>query len=255
MMAGYTHGIVTFLDMLGFGAIVENGAPPDEILAMLEAVKKAAFQDADAKRILRIEYLCISDCMIRSLEISHPQKVPAPELQQELLDLVHMQCELIWKGYPVRGAVTHGKIYFKGRTLFGPAYQKAYVLEQQAAAPRIVIDDNVIGDFIGYPEGRGDLDFGNAREELHGQIRRDTDGKWFLDYLRSIQTEIEYDEDYYKLLVAHRDLIRNRMILHSGMPKILSKYQWMKTYHDAVVDEIREDWFAEGDLKREDVRV
>lgn len=254
-MAKYRHGIVTFLDLLGFAAAVNGGTSPDDILKMMKAVRKASHEDADTKKVVKIEYLCISDCMIRSLHLENPSKVTAPELQQELLDLVHMQCQLIWNGYPVRGAVTHGDIYFKGKTLFGPAYQKAYLLEKEANTPRIIVDPQVIADFIGYPEGRGDLTFGNAQEELHGQIRRDVDGQWFVDYLRSVQTETEYDEDYLKFLLAHRKLISERIKTHGHDSKVLSKYQWMRGYHNLVVGELADAWFDFCGVTRANVLV
>src|SRR5438552_33015 len=118
-MATYRHGLVSFIDLLGFGAIVDAGASPDTILRMLESVKRSSHVSVDTKRAIDLEYLCISDCLIRSLHLEHPEKTTAPELQQELLDLVHIQFELLAYGLPIRGAVVHGDVYFRGRTIFG----------------------------------------------------------------------------------------------------------------------------------------
>jgi len=253
-MAEYNHAIVTFVDLLGFGSAVDGGKPVNDILAMLQAVREEAHEDTETKKLVKIEYMCVSDCMIRALHLDDQQKVTAPELQQEMLQLVHMQCSLILKGFPVRGAVSHGPVYFKGRTLFGPAYQKAYKLERDVAkTPRIIVDKAVIDDFIGYPEAPGNMSHGDAKAELMSQIRKDTDGQWFLDYLRSFKNEVDYEADYYDFLVAHRTLIEQGLKAFSSSPCVCKKYEWMRTYHNEVVGELKDAFFPYNGAKREDL--
>jgi len=38
-------------------------------------------------------------------------------------------------------------------------------------------------------------------------------------------------------LELHRDLIRSGLKKYSALPKILKKYQWMESYHQAVLAE------------------
>jgi len=251
-MADYKHGIVTFLDLLGFANAVASGKPVIEILEMLNAVNEAAFEDSETKKLVQIEYMCVSDCMIRSLHLKDPAKVTAPELQQEMLQLCHMQCRLILQGFPVRGAVSHGPVYFTGRTLFGPAYQKAYILERDAAQfPRIIVDQAVVDDFVGYPEGKGDTSHGGAMNELRGQIRKDKDGMWFVDYLRSFRSELDSEVEYRDFLSAHRRLIADRLVAHAGSVGICQKYEWMRGYHNEVVQELPDAFFPFCSIKRE----
>ena len=255
-MVHYKHCIVTFLDLLGFAQMIGGGASPPVVLKMLRAVRKAAREDADTKNLLKIEYLCISDCMIRSLALNDRAHVTSPELQSELLQIMHMQVELLIQGFPVRGALTHGKVYFKGRTLFGPAYQEAYKIESQVAkVPRIVIDKVVLENFVGYPEGRGDLQWGNAQDELSSLIRRDNDGEWFIDYLRAMVTECESDEGYRDFLIHHRRLVLGRLAEHATNPDVHKKYVWMQIYHNRVVSEIPSKWFNAVGVSRTELVI
>jgi hypothetical protein len=248
---------VTFLDLLGFGQMIDAGIPPDEVLKMLREVRRVAHEDAETKKLVKIEYLCISDCMIRALQLENPRKVTSPELQSELLQLAHMQTELILRGYPVRGAVTHGSVYFKGRTLFGPAYQNAFRIESKVAKfPRIVADKCILTDFVGYPEGNGDSSYADADVEVKSLIRQDAaDGEWFIDYIKAMESEYDYAVEYAKFLVAHANFIRRRLVENAANSERLPKYKWMENYHNSTITEFPDKFFAVVGIPRSDLII
>ncbi len=233
-MAEYKHAIVSFIDLLGFSDTVKNSISPDEIITMLSIVKDRAKISTESKDMFGSEVMCVSDCIIRAEPLMHPQKVSAPESLMELLSLVHLQAELIHEGFPVRGAITHGRVYFKGRTLFGDAYQEAYKLEQKADVPRIIIDKKLVDDYVGYPEGGGDPEYANGLEELMRLISKDTDGQWFLDYLRAFESETGHESDYVQFVANHRDFIIRGLRNHDGT-SVVRKYEWMRQYHNSHV--------------------
>lgn len=255
-MAAYNHAIVTFIDLLGFARFVDAGARPDTILKVLNAVEEAAHVDDDTREIVGIDYLCISDCMIRCARLESSRLI-APDLQMELLSLCHLQHELLRQGFPIRGGITHGPVYMDGTKVFGPAYQRAYCLESRHAnVPRVIVDETLLKDFYGYPEGGGDITHGNALDEVMSLLRRDpTDALLFIDYLAALETEFEEDSDYHRFLIDHRNLIVGKMEEHRDDPRVLAKYEWLRRYHNDVVSDRPDVWLKALRVDRESLTV
>ena len=69
-------------------------------------------------------------------------------------------------------------------------------------------------------------------EYIHRLIRRDTDGRYFVDYLRAIESEYDYPESGYPtFLNFHKELIVNRSLkTFKNNRSIRAKYEWLKAY-------------------------
>ena len=251
----YSHCIVSFLDLLGFKEFVEKEKNPDKISAVLNLVERATEVDPKYKKDLGIECMCFSDSVIRCAKMDS-EALTAPDLLAELLALMHIQGELINQGIIVRGGVTHGPVYIDERRVFGPAYQRAYELESKwANYPRIMVDDAIIKDFAGYEEGKGDPKFAQADEDLMGLVRQDECRGWFLDYLRALSDEFEWEEQYAAFLCDHRDLIAAKLKAHAANTTVQLKYAWLAEYHNAWVQKLGKKFLKEVGTKREKLLV
>ncbi len=84
---------------------------------------------------------------------------------------------------------------------------------------------------------RPDMEKENLGSELDCLIRRDGPTT-YLDYLRACEIELnEPVQEYPMFLTLHRDLIRRGLTKHSTQPDILSKYQWLRDYHEQTLNE------------------
>jgi hypothetical protein len=255
-MSTYSHGIVTFMDLLGFKEFVNREPDADKINKVLDTVQKFVHVDKEEQQILGLRSIAVSDSVVRFALVDDPSHLPAPNLQLELLGLIHIQGELANQGILVRGGVTHGAVFIDGIRCFGPAYQRAYQLESEVATyPRIVVDQCVIDDYIGYPEGRGDRTFGGAEEEIMELLRRDDARTWYLDYLGAMSTEVEDNSVYIDFLGRHRDLILKNMKDNVGKDSVLRKYDWLAEYHNSVVNLLKDTVLAVYGVAKKDLLV
>ena len=125
----YRHGIVSFLDILGFATFVDHAeTTANDVYNILRQARENSHVDKKTTQILGIRNIAISDCMIRTAEIDEPlTQVLAPEILSEILALAYVQLgffEIARK--PIRGGITHGRCYQDDDNfVFGPAYQEA----------------------------------------------------------------------------------------------------------------------------------
>ena len=67
-------------------------------------------------------------------------------------------------------------------------------------------------------------------------IRRDSDGRYFVDYLRAISSEFDNPiPDYLKFLNMHGNLIKIGLRRFKSDKRVLEKYEWLKSYHNLTV--------------------
>jgi hypothetical protein len=69
--------------------------------------------------------------------------------------------------------------------------------------------------------------------EIDQLISKDSDGLFFLDYLRAIRNE-DSDERYLKFLGTHRQVIEDKL---TGLERlnIAAKLGWLASYHNRIV--------------------
>ena len=148
----YRDAVVTFLDILGFRDIVMN-SDPDFIRRKLNAVKRfAVTQHVDIADEEDFEPITIqfSDSIvrIRPVDSGLNQMYPIGVVFHELLDMVHIQGELVKERVLLRGGVAYGQIFYEDSILYGPALIKAYDLESKYAVhPRIMVEPELISSY------------------------------------------------------------------------------------------------------------
>lgn len=162
------YHFVTFIDILGFSAMVETdcNGPPDgvyflpKLLALYESVQR---NRNDRSGLSLTQF---SDSIVLA------QPYSPGGFGDFARQIIIFQHSLLTQGVLCRGGLSFGKHYEQANFLFSEALIKAYLLEsEQASYPRIIIDDDLI-DLLS-PQG----------VLPSGIIVREADGGIFLDYL------------------------------------------------------------------------
>lgn len=219
----YKEKYVVFIDILGFKSHVEyadkDKEKQQEVLRILNLVR---YSLCDDPRIdMRLTHF--SDCIVFSVD-----RCPAC-LWAAVSSISVLTRNLLQYGYLVRGGLVVGGLHHDSQFLYGVAMNHAYDLESKAQFPRTIISEEVMNDIK------------DEDKSLSGWIRQDTDGAYFVNYLRSYA---EYDPDDMSpgterleksgLLVAN--LFYNHLIDYKNDECVLGKYQWFQTYwNDSIV--------------------
>jgi hypothetical protein len=256
--ADYEPGIVTFLDVLGFRAMLSDrtaGEIHDIILSLRE------FTTPEVEHFRRIKEVrlssrafaeSVSDAVVR-VRVFHTQHSDGAFFQ-ELLDLLHIQVQCINHGVLIRAGLAIGNVHVGlngSGPVFGPAMVRAYEIESgEAIYPRIVIDDSAYEQFLSDVRLHNeDHDLEEEIEHVNGLLREGEDGTRFIDYLGASENEFDAFEDYLAFVGRHAALIRQNLAA-SHKPTIRRKYLWLARYHNDIVSRIHSR-FAAGELSAE----
>lgn len=231
----YEDRILAFVDILGFKSMVQQSAcNPQEQQRILNAMEiihsYKEFNDTGFGNGLRqygVQVTTFSDSAI----LSYPMSFDGG-LFHVLLDLIHLQIDLSNLGIFIRGGVSIGQAYHNEYNAFGPAMNDAYELESKKAIfPRIILTEQTLFDGIAASKSHQNS-FDIAL--LKSIVARDTDGFYYLDYLRQFQ-ELDYPEyDYYNWLARIRSHLVYNLNLYYANAEVYPKYQWMLAYWNSV---------------------
>lgn len=184
----FQRRFIAFVDILGFGGIVERMSSEDRLFTTVrDALKDLDRQSRDFQRYRRelrkgreatlpkgsvapiqgtnLQMTAFSDSYVLS-EVSPAWHV--------LAAVQALGSRFLGGGILTRGAVVQGYAYHHGRVLFGPGIVDAYRLESEVAKyPRILVTESVRQAVWGYHENlwKGRL------------LQRDVDGCWFVNLL------------------------------------------------------------------------
>lgn len=242
----YDISIITYLDILGFKNIVKGTDTADEILTILKKFKYFSKPDKDLAKDYEQSFINFSDSSVRITKILSKvnRERPVGLLFYELLDVLHLQFELVNLGIFVRGGITIGDIYFKNKYIFGPGLIKAYELESNTAIfPRIIIPEEIIKSVMKVPALKNyQHSIDDELEEINKLVKYDKNGFYFIDYLKASESEIE-PPDYINFLFNHKINIKKNLSLFKNDEKVLPKYKWLKKYHNSTISSMDESFF------------
>ena len=255
----YRPAIITFVDILGFKSLV-NTCSFEDISAKLKTVLHfSGFDETEDGEGFEPRIIQFSDSIIRirPLDSNTNSKFPYGLAFFELLDLVHMQGELVNHGICLRGGVAIGDVHFEGNMIFGPGFVRAYELESiYAKYPRVVVDPKII-EAISADKRlvSSHNSWEDEVESIRKNLRREDDGVYSIDYLRSFLGEIDDPENQPVFLEHHKKLILSNSKALGELNPVSAKYLWMAHYHNAVIGEFRDEFFAAYEIERSDLEI
>lgn len=234
---------VAFIDILGFKEIIrgieERNSKDDLIFRKIRSVLNfmneetyepnystdlPVYEETEGGLIERelgdprLTY--ISDCIIISAQ-------PTMDGFKGLSRKIHkITADLASDGIFCRGAITKGKLFHKGRMIFGSSYIRAFTLEEELAVfPRVIIDPEII-NFFSLEEGQMPL-----APAFYGL---DIDGfyyqrywTWFL-YPPHVGA---YDSYLYRV----RGHIDENLDKFKDSPRVLEKYEWLDREFNSLI--------------------
>ncbi|MEF2253391.1 hypothetical protein V4D00_23745 [Ralstonia solanacearum] len=255
----YREAVVTFVDILGFKQLIDSNTF-EEVANKLTTVRRlSGYDETQSGEGFEPKILQFSDSIIRVRPLDSVANVESRYglMFYEMLDLVHMQGELINHGVCVRGGVSLGQVHFDNQTLFGPGFVRAYELESvYANFPRIVIDPLLIDQL------KKDQRLVSSQNTLHQEfsyirknVRKESDGIYFIDYLRSFLTEIDDQDNIPVFLQNHKNIILENANGATRLSSVSAKYLWMASYHNSLVKELKKEFFEHYGLKKSDFAI
>jgi len=255
----YREAVITFVDILGFKKLISS-ATYDVVEKKLKVVRRlSGLKDEEDGEGFEPKVIQFSDSVIRirALDSAANKESRYGLMFYEMLDLVHMQGELINHGVCMRGGVSIGPVHFDNETLFGPGFVRAYEMESvYANYPRIVVDPKLIAQL--QKDRRLASAHNSLTEEfayIRKSIRKGSDGIYFVDYLRSFLGEIDDPDNIPVFLARHKEIILNNASEFSDLNPVSAKYLWMATYHNEVIAERPSQFFKGYGLKRHQLEI
>jgi hypothetical protein len=240
-MSDYEKSVLIFIDILGFGDIVRKTSAT-EIEKLLRLANESSSTSEYDTEFSGRRSLSFSDTIITSCPLVGPHGFLAHGLLfDEIMNIVFLQTDMIDRGGTfLRGALTVGDVHHSKDMVFGPAVIDAYEIESKLCNyPRVVIDPKVLLDY----ENTQVLRYGdNSAEDdlkfVKSLIRQDSDGLWFVDYLKGMLGNFDDPEYYLTFLKKHKELILNKASENKKLNGIALKYNWLARYHNLVVSEL-----------------
>lgn len=260
----YEERVLAFVDIIGFrdmvtksennNALQEKISQAMDIIHDYKALNDKGFGGEDAEkaqngglRSLGIQVTTFSDSAIISYPLSYDGA-----LFYLILDLIHMQMNLLWLGILMRGAITIGKAHHDTYNAFGPAMVKAYEMENKSAIyPRIILrPEDLKKGLAKSPSFHNEYDL-ELIEEL---LNEDYDGFFSVDYLRQNQ-EFDYPEyTYYEWLCGIREMLIKNLNDNQMNSRVFAKYYWLMEYWNRVLSDDHFSIPVDGDVNESELQ-
>ncbi len=233
----YSPHLITYIDILGFRELVEK-KDPNFISKAIREVLEVTRPSVHTQKFKKENYVNFSDLIVHTVPfVDNSDKWKAYEILVSRVKYIALvQTVLIERGLLLRGAITVGNMERTYGVLFGPGLISAYELERdQALFPRIIVDPGLLETL----EENQLFDMMNRRQlmrQLSKCLKRDDDGLVFVDYLGFMGHVLGNDRGAFLNLVAkHKKLIDRNLRRFARNKKVLSKYLWLRKYHNAVI--------------------
>jgi hypothetical protein len=222
--------VIAALEMLG---LEEPVTSERRLQSALTVLKRNLLGDLELARIYESHLLITGHRVLRIA----PLKPGGAILFRELLDIVHLQGDLVEYGIVLRGAVTLGQAAGRADTVVGPGLEEATRLRDELAeVPRVIVDPRLLVEVENNASLRAENhDVLTELGFIRSLLRADSDGQWFVDYLKAFATELDEPSMYPLFLLKHRRLIEKRLKV-STVPSRSSKgWTWLWRYHNKAI--------------------
>lgn len=236
----YRESIITFVDILGFKDIIQKSSS-EAVLKILKRIERfSGLEYSSDGEDFSPKIIQFSDSIIRvrPLDSKANLEFRYGALFHELNDLVIMQGELVNHGICIRGGLTVGKIHFDNQNVYGPGFVRAYEIESGFSNyPRIVIDPEVIKKITTdnrLLSAHNDIEY--ELQAINEQLRKGSDGLYFIDYLGAFPHNVDDPDFIPDFFSNNKKTIIENLSKHNSLSSITSKYLWLATYHNDVLN-------------------
>lgn len=224
----YLPHVVTYIDIMGFRQLVQERSPNVISWAIRQVQELTAPTNAQINKHEGEHYVNFSDLIVHTIPLPHSTQNQTEDiLLSEIKYTAMVQAVLIEKSLLLRGAITIGEMERSYGVLFGPGLISAYDLERVYAQYARIIIDNRLLELVKSKR---------ALNVLANCVTRDDDGLVFIDYLGFMQRVLTNERtSYHRLVETHKNLIDRNLLRFRGDERVLSKYLWLRKYHNAIV--------------------
>ena len=214
---------VAFIDVMGFSSLVNK-----DNVADLESYFLKVTEVLDKIRVDKgeIESFLISDAII----------LIAPSGLKGLKDIIlatrRIQSALLWRKILLRGAISYGQVFYdrKDGIIVGKGFIKAYLLEQEAVYPRVILDPSIVkiiaDDKAGFirtiQKGVGN-EYDDRLIYEKSKFSLINDDCIFIDYANKSILQLSVNNNIKKV---YETISKNLY----GDQKLYSKYVWLRDY-------------------------
>lgn len=226
----YRESFVAFLDLLGFTDEIREIKSEEQFQRAaytLYAFSKESERLSTAPPPLsELQITAVSDSIIATMPVTGQAGLPG------LLSVLHeFQYTLVAKYQrPLRGYLAKGPVLHRPGILLGGGYLDAYDGESKGGPPRIALSEKLAqycADAVAnVPEP-------SKYTSAFDYLRQDTDGAYFVDYLRPLAVAAnQAPEESVADRARVRALITQRLVDFKDDPSIRSKYEWLDDYYE-----------------------
>lgn len=226
---------VAFLDVLGFKELVYK-RNVDTLETYFSSIE-------DTLNLIRTDKQ-----NIQSLLISDSTILISPNTREDFRILLRavqtIQAKLVQKDIWIRGAISFGEVFFdqQSNLIVGKGLVNAYLLENEAVYPRVIIDTSIIPMIA---ENRQDFyefvnphyrDFEKDKLKLvHSWYKFIEDDSFFIAYAHRVLIDSINDRNIH--------LIYNKIKMNLyGEAKHYKKFLWVKNYFMDVLGDFNDRW-------------
>ena len=227
----YKKSFVAFLDVLGFKEIIKEKDNLNKLKIYFKEIKEII--EYLKKSSIDIECIVISDSIIITVPFDETNNFKRLNVLCD--QIMFLQYHLIKNDIWIRGAISFGDTYCKDNQIVGQAYINAYLLDQEAIYPRVILDSKIIyelecKDSLEFIKNVNNRSFNgnkiktdrtnviyNYKESINNYLEQDV--PLFINYLDFFDTEeeIEIILNYIKA-----NIYKNN--------SLYKKYKWVSKY-------------------------
>ena len=174
------------------------------------------------------------------------------ELSHIFRTFSELQMQLSQDGFLLRGGVAFGSHYMDNDVVFGDALLAAVKEDKGGGPPCLTLDGTVIRKV------KGQLAFYSDSTDTpqHYQLREDSDGKVFINYLSKVEDAFPEEPISFDLIAGHCRTIERGLNDYRSVPSVRSKYEWAARYHNYYCREMVQRYSkTTSDSDPEDARI
>ncbi|MEZ2659521.1 hypothetical protein [Aneurinibacillus aneurinilyticus] len=230
MMDIYQERAVAFIHLMEFDSVIDesanDSAQASAILTALKYVEETTVKKKHDVWGLKLPGKQMT-IFSNSIAISYPVEYNSGALYQLLVDVCHLQLNLLDKGFFVRGGVSVGKLYHEGNMVFGPALAEARQLEAKVAKyARVVLSEEFYQEALEY---RYEAHTIMEEERFLAQLLlKDKKDDYYLDFFRI--SEFNTLDEAMDLHKKTKRLLKDRLKNKALPKKAREKLVWFKKY-------------------------